>query len=146
MRHVFYAAKTVQPVPSIEYLDNIPSLALRFNSSMYEELYNTSKRNEDVLSLQERATVLNIQIRKTPNTSKILKYMDGKKSLKQIFRKVIDSHASTKKKPNYQQLTSEFQNIFDELSIPNWIFLRSNSVPQYRTAEDLQAQFINKPC
>ena len=143
-RHVFYAARTVQPVPSIEDLDNIPSLALRFNSSAYKELYSASMRDKDVLTLQEGATGLNIHIRKTPNTSKILKFMDGKKSLKQIFRKVIDSHASMKKRPNYQQLVGEFQNIFDELSVPNWIFLRSNSVPQYRTAEELQSQFTNR--
>jgi len=140
-RHIFYAVNLVQPVPTVEDLDNIPSFALRLDNGMYQRLYEASKQHEDALYIQESTTNLNINLKKTPNTDRIFKYIDGKRSLRQIFRKVMDSYTSKRKRPSQQQLIDEFKNILDEFVIPGWMFLRHSSVPQFRKTVEIQAQF-----
>jgi uncharacterized SAM-dependent methyltransferase len=54
----------------------------------------------------------------------MVRLIDGKLSLRQIFRKIMDAPGSKKTKPNFQTLHYEFKAFYNAFHHFNWMYLR----------------------
>lgn len=141
IKHHFYASKKETPIPTINDLDNIPSLSMVLGSSAYKEIYNITKAfsvGQDIIC---KAHNLEVRFKKTANTESIFNSMDGYKTLKDIFKEVRESHSKNNKKPTNAELKKEFEAIFLAFSLQDWMFLRDKSVPRVKTFDEIVRQF-----
>ncbi len=126
IKHTFYAAKTIPAPASPEDLDNIPVMGFDIFSE-HKGICELINKAEGVVIIRQIATNVEIILPKTPHMEIIFKYIDGKTTLKEIFRKIMDSPLNKKEKPNFQTLSFEFEAMYGILNARNWLFLRHKS-------------------
>jgi hypothetical protein len=80
-----------------------------------------------------------ISFPKTRHAEALIKYLDGNRSLKEIFDKVMRT-ISHGKKPTYPQLLEEMRAIFHAMNIHDWMLLRSPTVKSYQSICSMQAR------
>jgi ubiquinone/menaquinone biosynthesis C-methylase UbiE len=123
IKHTFYAAKNVAPLPSTEDFDNIPVLGFDIFTEQ-ATLCDIISKATDIVLLRQPSTNIEIILTKTPHLEFFFRFMDGKRTLKEIFRIIMDSNEGKKHKPNFQTLSFEFNAMFATLNARNWLFLR----------------------
>lgn len=138
MTHLFYAARSCVDAPRMDDLDNIPALAITNSPDTYETLLLAARGSNDVVRISNPRTRKSAEFRKTVNTDRLLKYLDGRRTLKEIFDKVISSPGT--KGATYPRLTREFMTIYDALNRKNLMYLRHKSVGTLPTIAEMEAR------
>jgi len=137
-KHVFYAAKSIPTFPKLENLDYIPFLDILSNRESYLSLYEVVCKSTERVSIFNEQTQKRLSFVKTPHAEAIFKYLDGKRSTKEIFDAILASASAQKTRPSYPRLLEEFKLIFDALSVHNWLFLRDPKVHPFTSIPDMQ--------
>ena len=125
--HLFYAARSPRQPPPLDDPDSIPFLAQFISGDSYRSLYELVRAAP--LHGQVRCRVLNdvrISFRKTENVADIFRYLDGRRTLGEIFRLVRDRHPP-KRRPAHARLLEEFRAVFEAFNLQDCMFLRHAS-------------------
>jgi ubiquinone/menaquinone biosynthesis C-methylase UbiE len=124
-KHSFYAAKRRLTPPDVEDMDVIPLYSFDIWDAV-DKLADIIRDTPDVaVKITQGATGVNILIAKTPHLEAMVRLIDGKSSLRQIFRKIMDAPSSKKTAPNFQTLHYEFKAFYNALHHFNWMYLRT---------------------
>ena len=88
---------------------------------------------------------LTIAIPNTPCTGRIIRYIDGERSLETIFQMVAADMESMTATPlaKYDFLSS-FMGIYNVCSELEWLRLRHESVPAYPTYQEMQSRVTSQ--
>ena len=125
-KHTFYAAKHAPALPKPDDLDMIPILSASLaeqESSMAEMV----RQAPDMIIFEQGKDADNtskVILAKTPHLEYLLKYIDGDRTTKEVFRKIMELPANKTQSPNFQNLTEEFVILFQTFNRFNWMFLR----------------------
>lgn len=139
MKHTFYAVKQVIASPSPDDMDMIPL----FGFDIYSEQKNMLEliaQDNPIVEFHQTSTGVKIQLPKSPHLAAILERIDGVRSLREIFRDIMQSPSSNKLKPNFQTLGSEFALLFSLLNSYNWMFLRAPGSAPVLYSDTFQAR------
>lgn len=120
MLHRAYLAREKRELPDISNLNMIPYLANHISLKGYQLVREKMKSQGNIqLSLDG---VITLTFPKSEHMEPIMKYFDGKHSLKQIFEKVI---SESKKPIDEQELLDEFKEFYNAIRPFDWIYLRT---------------------
>lgn len=120
-KHVCYLSKHQIKRPAPEDLAVIPAFTSTAGNGIYQTMYNHVKAAKGKVVFKSEGVT--IEFPKTQNTELLFKYLDGKRSLKEIFQKVMASPSARTGKPSFLSLTKEFKEIFAALNSHGWMFL-----------------------
>ena len=138
--HGFYAAKQLPSLPSPDDLDNVPFFFMTMKNKSYESFYEILSK----LKVGETCVIEHhdreVTCSNTPHLARIFQFMDGHKSLREIFSQVILSYGDSKIKPEINTLLSEFKNFFAAFNKHDLMFLRHKSVPLTVRIDDIRAR------
>jgi hypothetical protein len=137
-RHVFYAARSIPPPPRTDDLENIPFLNIVTPEQGYRWLYDGVRRSGERVQLFNNSGQKLFDFRKTPHAEEIFRYLDGEKSVKEIFDAIIASIAAGQTRPAREQLLEEFRDIFDALNNHGWLYLRAPTTVAFKTVPEMQ--------
>ncbi len=138
IKHVFFASKIKPPLPSIDDLDNVPHLSMMMSKSACREICNYLKTVEVGGELGFTVYHHHIKFIKTPNLDRIFQYLDGTKSIAEIFKDVRGSFSAIQKKPSIEELKKEFAAIFSAFNMHDVMYLKHKSVPPLKTCDEIQ--------
>src|SRR5215213_3067453 len=79
----------------------------------------------------------------TPHLARIWKYMDGQKSLEEIFHEARLSYAPDEKKPGVEELLAELKMLFNAFNKQDLLLLRHKSAPLTVRASDIHKRMAN---
>lgn len=136
-KHTFYAARDVMPPPSPDNPSLIPSLSVNIPPKTYQQLYDMAKASQGRMSFPFVLGKANVSV--SPATVAILKYMDGERSLNDIY-----GQASASEDLSPEALRKAFAVLYRELCPGLIIFLRDTGVPRYLTSNELQTRFVKE--
>lgn len=129
-KQMFFAMKNPQK-PAELGLDMIPSMTMFLPPTAYEEFYNLIKQSTDMVSI--KFAEYSIRFIKTPNIEQIFKYLDGNRSLREIFKKVMQNG-----KGNFQSLLDEFRPVYEIMHNHYAMFLRKDNIAAYENPAHMQ--------
>lgn len=141
-KHTFYTARQVPERIQPTDMDAIPVLGFSI-LNQGENLAKLVAESGDVIVLDQGDSGSRVIILKTPHLEQMIRYVDGKRTLKEIFRKVMDMPSHKGEKPNFQSLTEEFNLLFQNFVRFDWMFLRHKSASYAPSPETLQ-QRVNR--
>lgn len=143
-KHTFYVAPSTRKPPQITDLENVPFLSMSFSEDAYRFFYELARKSSDVIEFHA-APPLNFGIRleKKGFTEAIFKYLDGKRSLKQIFRKVMRGCGNRGVKVTEKQLLEEFSRIYSAFNLYDWMLLRSGNVAPFTSNRVLEQRMVD---
>lgn len=123
-KHTFYAAKHVPPRPDPDDLDVIPGYSFDFYDAKEQIADSFRVASGGAFHITHPVTKNTAIIGQTPHLEAMVRLIDGKLSLRQIFRKIMDAPGSKKTKPNFQTLHYEFKAFYNAFHHFNWMYLR----------------------
>lgn len=141
--HSFYVSRKNVEKPDYKMPDFIPSLPSTILSGAYTALYGLVKSADDNVSINlssDGSGNVKIKFRKTDNIIKFFKYLDGRRTLGEIYGHISSSADSANDREGYGELTGEFDGLFRALENHNLLLLRHQSVSRYKTLDELHAQ------
>lgn len=136
-KHTFYAAKTTRTPPALGDLDYIPYFGTDVSNAQHN-IADAIKNAEDIVYLEENTTQSRTSFAKAPHHEAIIRAIDGVRSLREVFRVVIDSYNGRKGAPNYPQLMDEFAPMYKALNTYYWMFVRAPHSSRIQTYNELQ--------
>jgi len=138
LMHTFYTTKQVRVQPELEQLNYIPYLSPFFNKQAYSGLHQLVANSGDVVNLN---TAMNIKVsfNKTHHMDEIFKHLDGEKSLKDIFERVMISAKGCQSGVTYESLLDEFRSFYDVLENYYLMALRDSSVSYPKALDEMQS-------
>ena len=80
----------------------------------------------------------NLEIRPGKYTKHIFKYLDGARSLKEIFEEVRKEVALSERQLTNDELLREFKPIYERFNAVGWMLLRHRSVGPFRSLVQMQ--------
>lgn len=142
--HNFYVVNEVHPIPCPDDLEYIPYLPIQLPRDTYNslgQLVSTSINyvNIKILSLQE-----SFGFQKTQNIESFFKYLDGERTIKEIYDAIIAVAPIQCGHLSYESLGQEFREMFSVMTSRKMLFLRHKSVSAYKTTEEIQARISKK--
>ena len=141
--HSFYVTKQPRPITSTDDLNNIPYLDIFTGPEEYKALYTLIQHSQNNVEVKRGSPEYTINFRKTENCEGIFKYLDGKTTLGDIFRKIMTSQKYRRSHPTIPKLQKEFFQIFTAFNTYEWMFLRSKEVKHPITVSDIQTRLSN---
>ena len=145
-KHTFYVAPQTRTRPQVTDLDNIPFLSMSFGEDAYRFFYQLAKTSRDMIEFHAAPPLnLGIKFQKTAFSEELFKNLDGKRTLRQIFSKVINRSRSKHIKVTEQQLLDEFSHIYNAFNLYDWMLLRSEEVGPFASVGTLE-QRMSKRC
>lgn len=137
-KHTFYTSKENKPIPTIDDLGNVPALSIIMNEGSYKNIYDIVRGVEIGGEINIQCYEYQIQMSKQKYMESIFKYLDGERSIREIFDCIISDASSESEKPNIEELKTNFKYIFNTFSLVNWMLLRSKEVPKFKSFYKLQ--------
>lgn len=134
LMHVFYAAAKKDTVAKLADLDNVPFFYM-FNldcAALYREMQNSPGQNIVLCPTPS----INLSIKPGKYTHLVFKYLDGKRSLRKIFRKIKKELG--KSSANDAELLADFEPVYRVLNDADWLLLRHPSVKPIRDFDQMQ--------
>ena len=130
-KHCFYLTKkTVSP--TAYGLDMIPSYSVMTDLDVYEKIAELIRVSKDVIEMQLGAGTM--RFRKTKNLELIFKYIDGKSSFRDIFKKVMAKSEGE----NLQTLMAELKPTYELFNNVYMMNLRKSGLPAYKMIRMMQ--------
>lgn len=124
MKHTFYVAKKPVTPPTPEDLEMIPLFGFDVFSEQAAMLEIIAQDNP-IVEFHQPASQVKIRLPKSPHLGAIIERIDGRRSLREIFREIMQRPNTSKQKPNFQSLSREFSLLFQQMNAYNWMFLRA---------------------
>lgn len=134
-KHNVYFSKREGTIAQPECLENIP-LLIRYK---IDGLFDAIDKNPGQRVTLNQSEGVSISFQPRAHTKYFFKYLDGKRTLADIFKLVRSQTAG--KKPTIKQLLSEFNEIFGLFVMTNWMFLRHESVRDAWAEQGLDFEF-----
>ncbi len=133
-RHSFYLSRHTGTKASPDDLDNVPFFLRNTPRDLAAALASNPGKKITLQSPDQ----ISMQFQPGKYTADIFRYLDGERSLKTIFNKV-------RKTRNNQQLSNrelldDFRPVYKILSDISWLLLRRDTVPAFKSLEEMQAQ------
>jgi SAM-dependent methyltransferase len=128
-KHTFYAAKYVPALPKPDDLEMIPIFGSNI-AGQEATMMQLVQQAGDVIMFEQGQDTDNgskVILMKTPHLEYLLKYIDGNRTTKEIFRKIMELPGNKTQNPNFQNLTEEFVILFQTFNRFNWMFLRQKA-------------------
>lgn len=122
IKHTIYAAKKIAPPPNPGDLEVIPLFAWTV-AGQREKLADIVNQSGEVVVIDYAFTNSKVLLLKTPHLEHFFRYADGRRPLREIFRRIMDT-PSKGEKPNFQTLMEEFLAMFSTLNRYEWMYLR----------------------
>lgn len=141
-QHVCYAARTKPDSPDPACLDNIPFFTLTAPRQTYDLIYRHVCSSGDEIRLTQQTTKAMLVFRKTRNAEAIFRFMDGRRTLREIFDLVITAGKPGQGKATYKVLAKEFGEIFSAMNSHNWLLLRDRAVPEMATVQEMHMRTV----
>lgn len=139
--HSFYTAKQPKPVPTVDDLEMVPFFNIaRHRPNIYQEMYQgIANSMVDEVFMQMSQSGNSVTVKRDKFTADLLKYMDGERSVGEIINCVF---AEGKLKDNdylRKKVHKSFVKLFGILNQHDWLLLRHQSIPAFKTASEMQA-------
>lgn len=133
--HNFYASRRANTVPPLDDLRYVPFFFLYSPENLTEQL---EKRPGQKVSIKSDLYGTTIEFMPGKYTRFILKYLDGERSLKEIFDAVTRESMLSAHPPSYDDLLLDFKPVYEQFNAAGWMLLRHKSVGRFRSLEDMQ--------
>src|SRR5437899_2493877 len=133
--HNFYVARQADTVASLDDLRNVPFYFLDPPLNVLESIERSSGQSVKVKSTLYAAPV---EFVPGPYTRDIFKYLDGERSLKELFEQIRRDHGKTEQQLPNDQLLNEFRPIYQQFNDLGWMLLRHRSVGKFRSLAEMQ--------
>ncbi len=141
-KHYFYASDETNTIADHHDFDNVP-LFHRIAST--RQLYEQTKAiPPGAVVKMENSSVGVAELPIGKYSKYIFKYMDGHKSLKEIFELVKAEQEFRQTKPSNQEVFSDFKKIYNVFNLLDMMVLRHQSVSAFRTDEQIQELIAQK--
>ena len=121
-------------LPMVEDLVLIPSHSVR-SSPAYQTLLSRFLSNDPSIKLNEM-----IAIKRTPHLAAIFNFIDGERTTKELIDHVIKV---TKTTASFEQVFSEFKELFNLMVKISTMYLRAKSVPKYASIPELDSRMFS---
>ena len=138
-KHVVYASRQNDTIADLADLDNTPFFTVQM--VVGEEAYQGLKGNND-RPFQLRSPNSNLTVSVSPDrfTKYILRYLDGQRSLAEIFDRIrVDPDFVSDDPPEGEALSRSLQGLYDAFCPVDMMFLRNRRVPPYKSIGELHA-------
>ncbi len=123
-KHTFYAARTPRVPPALtDDLTLIPHFSSDSVHSV-EAVLKAIRASDQAVFIEQPDTGTHLIFAKSPHHEAMVRAMDGERSLRDIFRSIIDGYAGRKGAPNYPQLLAEFKPMYDAFNMYGFMYLR----------------------
>lgn len=143
--HTFYVSFRRKTAANPRDLNNVPFfLPIHvggkniFASGSGPDIAKLVKESSNNLVDITHPTTLNSQFEVEQFTPYLFKYMDGERTLQEIFECVQSEPEFQENPPVFHALLREFKNIYHLLNQIDWLHLRDKSVPRHRSYEEMQ--------
>src|SRR3989442_1414795 len=133
--HNFYVARQPDTIASLDDLRNVPFYFLDPPLNVLESIERSSGQSVKVKSTLYAAPV---EFVPGPYTRDIFKYLDGERSLKELFEQIRRDHGKTEQQLPNDQMLNEFRPIYQQFNDLGWMLLRHRSVGQFRSLAEMQ--------
>jgi hypothetical protein len=138
-KHLFYISNQNNTLADLNDLDNVPFLSSTVTANLSKII--EEKPGQPVTLFQPNG--IKVELQPKQYTHLIFKYLDGKRSLKNLFAKVREElHASHLSDPI---LLEDFKPIYHSLNTVELLLLRDKSVDAFKTTLELQESTFKKP-
>ena len=137
-KHTFYAVRSARPEPDASMLDFIPSFPVTTTTvgADYRNAWQAAVAPGDFAVIGVNGFNANVTVRKTPHTADFFRYLDGQRTLQEIYDSIIAANQG--EALDYGMLSAEFEGLFSAMRKCDYLPMRHKSVPAYRTGEDIQ--------
>lgn len=132
-KHLIYLSRNPAPAPSHTDVDLIPSLPISTPSNIYSGLHELAKKEGNTFTVT--AESMQIKVPKHPQMAAVFKFMDGKRSLRAIYKK-----ASEDARVSEKQCAEAFDKFYTLMSKFQFLYLRHKDVLHYKTIEEMQGR------
>lgn len=134
-RHNCYVARDADRVARLDDVKNVPFYFLDPPGDIAEWMEHHPGQAVSVKSTLYQS---NLEIRPGKYTRHIFKYLDGARSLKEIFAEVRKEVALSERQLTNGELLREFKPIYEQFNAVGWMLLRHRSVGQFRALSQMQ--------
>lgn len=134
-RHNFYVARDADRVAKLDDLKNVPFYFLAPPGDIADWMEHHPGQAVSVKSTLYQS---NLEIRPGKYTKHIFKYLDGERSLKEIFEEVRKEVALSERQLTDDELLREFKPIYERFNAVGWMLLRHRSVGPFRSLVQMQ--------
>ena len=133
-RHIFYAARKIPTLPSLDDPDMVPYFDISFAEDIYETFRQVVAQSHDIITFKSSDGVT-VLLKKTPHLELLSKYFDGKRGLNEICELVLNT---MDKKPTIADLKLEFSLVYSTFHSYRWMFLRHKNIQPYENNTIMQ--------
>jgi SAM-dependent methyltransferase len=133
--HNCYLARSKDRVAGVEDLRNVPFYFL-YNPPSVIDLID--KHPGQPVRIQGTLYGATIEFVPGKYTRHIFQYLDGERSLKEIFESVRRDVGRSEQELSNQELLEEFRPIYQRFNDVGWMLLRHRSVGTFRSLQELQ--------
>ncbi len=138
-KHTFYVSKREKKLPSIRDGDNVPFFSSFFyQDNLYQQVANAFKYANEPVNISRPPA--EIKVIPGKYTGAIFKYLDGKRSVKEIIDMVKNENPNAERGEIFKQI----EEVYNAFYLFNWILLRHKSLPNLVKTHDELQQFIKK--
>jgi hypothetical protein len=140
--HTAYVSRNSDTIANVNRLTLIPYYTFRFAPG--EEVFQGLSRNPDKpLHLTFGEGVDDVFVEQGPYTRYIFKYIDGNRTLAEIFDRVQrDRDFLGRNMPSLEDLSAAFKAISETLIGNELLLLRGDNIPPYSNPDDLIEQTL----
>ncbi|MBI1275717.1 methyltransferase domain-containing protein [bacterium] len=142
-----YASFKERPLPNWEEdMDMVPSLSMIFDLRAYESLAGLMDKANvgQYIELRTPNQKWVAHVQRTSMMHLICRYFDGERSVKEIFRKVMETPEGEKNKANFVTLKEEFRQLYNALAPLQWIYLRKSGIPRFKGHNEILQPYVEK--
>ena len=133
--HNFYVARKTDTVATLDDLRNVPFYFLDPPRNILDLIDRNPGQRVRLDTTLYAAPVEFVPGRYTRD---IFKYLDGERSLKEIFEQIRRDHGLSEQQLPDDELLNEFHPVYERFNDLGWMLLRHRSVGQFRSLADMQ--------
>lgn len=139
--HTFYTSANTDTVADLTDRENVPYYTFRFASG--EQLYSAlSTGRASPIRIQYSPSASPVLITPGKWTGYLLRYIDGKRSIREIFDCVREAEPGAGSAPPPEtELMASVREIYTNLNSAELMLLRHRSIGGYRTGDDLLIKY-----
>jgi len=139
-RHCFYATQSKDAAAKLDDLDNVPFFFMGFESIKGRELSEHMRKNPGQhVMLKDPRTGVTLDLAPGRYTRQLLGYLDGERSLREIFRLAKNDESLRGTGVTDDRLLEDFRPIFDLFNSAEGMLLRHESVGRFPGIAELQS-------
>ena len=138
IKHSFYISNVEKKFPEVSDMNLVPCFSLDSAPETNKNIYNMIKSSKNGnIDLEFNGVKVNIDC--TISNQELFKYIDGKKTIKEIMQSVRKSiRIQGDNPPSLEKLLEDFKNLFNLLCKYDLLFLRNESVSPFKTSYEMQ--------